>query len=210
MDIRATSPATLAGVAAAPTAAAADAGQAATLQGLAAVVLDTTGKASDADKLAAYNASYRLAVTGQFSNIGTDDRRLLNQVGNSDIAQAVKGARAAYEAKMLGAMDQAGRSSAPHGQALGAAALRHFDSLPDHQQNLLFSSLNAPSRTGETPFAGIADWRGQMAAIGGVPVDRVQLSDAAKAALAAAPASTSAPAPSATPYVSGSVANIRA
>jgi len=212
MDIRATLPPAFTGVASTPTASTADAGRTATLQGLAAVVLDPTAKASDAEKLDAYNASFRLAVTGQFANLGPDDRRLLNQVGNSDTAQAVKGARAAYEGKMLGAMDQARRTNAPHSQALGAAALSHFDSLPGHEQNLLFSSLNAPDRTGETPFASVADWRGRMAAMGGVSnsIDRVQLSDAAKAALASAPPASSAPTPPATPYVAGSVANIRA
>ncbi len=212
MDIRATLPPALAGVASAPGASTADSGQAATLQGLASVVLDATGKASDADKLTAYNASRQMAVTGQFANLGADDRRLLNQIGNSDTAQAVKGARADYEAKLLGAMDQARTRGGSHGQALGAAALSHFDSLPGHDQNLLFSSLNAPDRTGATPFANVADWRGQMAAMGGVsaPVDRVELSDAAKAALSAgAPSATTAAAPS-SPYVAGSVANIRA
>src|SRR4051812_25958379 len=117
MDIRATLPPALSGVAPAPTAQASDAGRAATLQGLASVVLDTTGKASDAEKLTAFNASHRLAATGQFSNLGADDRRLLNQVGNSDAAQSVKGARAAYDARMLGALDQARRNGTPHGKA---------------------------------------------------------------------------------------------
>src|SRR5512140_48443 len=138
MDIRASLPPALAGVASAPGASTADAGQAATLRGLASVVLDGAGKASDADKLTAYNASRRMAVTGQFTSLGPDDRRLLNQVGNSDTAQAVQSARATYETRMMGAIQQARASGAPHGRALGAAALSHFDSLPGHDQNLLF------------------------------------------------------------------------
>jgi hypothetical protein len=211
MDIRASLPPALTGVASAPGAPTADTGQAAALRGLATVVLDATGKASDGDKLSAYNRSNQLAVTGRFANLGPDDRRLLNQVGNSDTAQAVRSARAAYETKMMGAIQQARASGGSHGQALGAAALSHFDSLSSHDQNLLFSSLNAPDRTGATPFAGIADWRSQMAAMGGAstPVDRVELSDAAKAAMSTAqPAPIAAAPPS--PYVAGSVADIRA
>jgi hypothetical protein len=209
MDIRVSLPPALSGVASTPSAPTADAAPAAALQGLASVVLDATGKATDADKLSAYNHSNQLAVTGKFSNLGPDDRRLLNQVGNSDTAQAVRGARATYDGRMLGAMDQARRSGAPHGQALGAAALSYFDGLPSHDQNLLLSSLNAPDRTGATPFAGVSDWRGQMAAMGGVsgPVDRVDLSDAAKALVGGnGPAASAAPAA----YVTGSLASIRA
>jgi len=211
MDIRASLPPALASAAAAPGAPTAQPGQAAALQGLASVVLDATGRASDGDKLSAYNRSHQLAVTGKFANLGPDDRRLLNQVGNSDTAQAVRGARAAYETRMMGAIQQARASGGSHGQALGAAALSHFDSLPSHDQDLLFSSLNAPDRTGATPFANVGDWRAQMAAMGGIsaPVDRVELSDAAKAALGAAPPTAGAAAPS-TPYVAGSVANVRA
>jgi hypothetical protein len=204
MDIRATLPPALA---ASPATAGGDQAQA--LHGLASVVLDTTGSVTDGDKLSAYNSSYKQAVTGRFSNLGPEDRRVLNQVGNSATAQAVGGARATYETKMMGAIRQAGASGAPHGQALGAAALNHFDSLSGHDQNLLFSSLNAPDRAGATPFASVSDWRGQMAGMGrpSAPVDRVELSDAAKALVGAAgPAAPAAP----TPYVSGSVASIRA
>jgi hypothetical protein len=213
MDIPSALPPALARIApvaqaAAPAPGAAD--PAAALHGLASVILDASGKASDGDKLAAYNTSFRQAVTGQFRNLGPDDRRLLNQIGVSDTAQAVQGARATYESRMMAAIQQAGARGAPHGQALGAAALAHFDALPDHEQNLLFSSLNAPDRTGATPFTGVSDWRGQMAAMGGVsaPVDRVELSDAAKAVVGATPPSPP-PAPAAAPYVSGSVTNLK-
>ena len=212
MDIRATLPPALAGVppvAASPATTGGDPAQA--LRGMASVVLDMTGRASDADKLSAYNSSFKQAVTGQFAKLGPDDRRLLNQVGNSDTAQAVRTARATYEGKMMGAIQQARASGAPHGQALGTAALNHFDSLPGHEQNLLFSSLNAPDRTGATPFASVSDWRGQMGAMAGVstPVDRVELSDAGKAAMNAAPPATAAATPVVTPYVAGSLASIR-
>ena len=208
MDIPSSLPPLLARVApVAPAAAQADA--AAALQGLASTVLDSSGQASDEDKLAAYNTSFRHVVTGQFRSLEPADRRLLNQVGISDTAQAVQGARATYETKMRAAIQQAGASGGSHSQALGAAALAHFDGLSGFDQKLLFSSLNAPDRTGATPFAGVQDWRDQMAAIGGgtAPVDRVELSDAAKAYVGAAPAKATAPSPAA--YVSGSVTNVR-
>ena len=207
MDIPSSLPPLLARVAPAPRATAQpDAGAA--LQDLASTVLDTTGKASDEDKLAAYNASYRHVVTGQFRGLEPADRRLLNQVGISETAQAVQGARATYETKMRAAIQQAGASGGSHSQALGAAALAHFDGLSGFDQKLLFSSLNAPDRTGATPFAGLQDWRDQMGAMGGVPtpVDRVDLSDAAKAFVTTAPTGST---PSPTAYVSGSVTNVR-
>lgn len=209
MDIRASLPPALAGAASASIAPAAGGDQAAALHGLASAVLDATGRASDANKLSAFNRSNQLAITGKFANLGPDDRRLLNQVGNSDTAQAVRAARATYETKMMGAIQQARASGAPHGQALGAAALRHFDSLSSHDQNLLFSSLNAPDRAGATAFASVSDWRGQMAAMGRVsaPVDRVELSDAARTLVGGSgPSAPAAPAA----YVTGSVASVRA
>jgi len=212
MDIPATLPPVLAYASnVVPVAPTAGGDQATALHGLASVVLDTTGKANDADKLSAYNTSFKMAVTGQFRSLGPDDRHLLNQIGNSDTAQAVKGARATYETKMMAAIQRAGATGASHGQTLGAAALNHFDSLAGSDQQLLFSSLNAPDRTGATPFAGVDDWRGQMAAMGGVstPIDRVELSDGAKALMGGTNAAA-APAPAPAPYVTGSVASIRA
>ncbi|HEY0435487.1 MAG TPA: hypothetical protein VGC92_02530 [Phenylobacterium sp.] len=211
MDIPSALPPVLASVAPVPQAAPAGAGSAdagAALQGLASVILDTSGKASDEDRLAAYNTARQQAVTGQFRGLGPDDRRLLNQIGNSDTAQAVQNTRATYDARMRAAIQQAGASGGSHSQALGVAALAHFDSLPGFPQKLLFSSLNAPDRTGATPFAGLQDWRDQMGAMGGVraTVDRVELSATARGLLGA---DRPSPAPAQPAYVSGSLASVR-
>jgi len=188
---------------------ASDAGNAlATLQGLASVILDTSGSASDADKLDAYSNSTQLSATGQYRGVGQDGARLLNQIAGSATAQQVETQRARYSAAMMEAIQKAGLSGVPRSQALGAAALQHFDGLSRTDQKALFSSLNAPGRTGVTPFAGIDEWRGQMATMGRVsgPVDKVSLSDGARALVG----DKSPAAPPATPYVPGSVASVRA
>lgn len=180
----------------------------ATLKVLATIILDSSGQATDADKLDAYNSSTRLHATGQYRGVGQDGARLLNQIGNSATAQQVEAQRARYSDAMMTAIQKAGASGVPRSQALGAAALQHFESLPGSDQKALFSSINAPDRTGVTPFAGMDDWRGQMAAIGKVagPVDKVSLSDAARALVG-----DSAPdARQAAPYVPGSVASVKA
>ena len=183
------------------------------LQGLASVVLDTDGRYSDGDKLDAYNASFQASVTGQYAGLGQDGANLLNQMANSGVAQQVETQRAHYADAMMGAIQRAGASGAPRSQALGAAALSHFDNLSSSDKMALFSSLNAPNRAGVTPFASLDDWRGQMATMGKVPrtpVDRVELSDAAIAMIgASAPAQATAPPPTATAYVTGSLANVR-
>jgi hypothetical protein len=182
----------------------------ATLQGQASTVLDTSGKVSDADKLDAYTSAQRLSVTGQYAGVGQAGAALLNQIANSPTAQKVETQRAGYADAMMGAIQRAGAAGVPRAQALGAASLQHFDGLSGTDQKALLASINAPNRAGVTPFAGLDDWRGQMAAMGKVsaPVDRIELSGAARAvAVASTPAAPAAPAQPA--YVTGSIANVR-
>jgi hypothetical protein len=182
----------------------------ATLQGLASTVLDTSGKVSDADKLDAYAGSQRLNITGQYAGVGPAGAALLNQIANSPTAQNVETQRAGYADAMMGAIKRASAAGVPPAQALGAASLQHFDGLSPSDQKALFASLNAPNRAGVTPFAGLDDWRGQMALMGKVsaPVDRVELSDQARALADASPP-TAPTAPAQPAYVTGSIANVR-
>jgi hypothetical protein len=181
----------------------------ATLQGLASTVLDASGKVSDADKLDAYTGAQRLSITGQYAGVGQAGAALLNQIANSSTAQNVETQRSGYAHAMMGAVQQASAAGVPHAQALGAASLQHFDGLSGTDQKALFASINAPNRAGVTPFAGLGDWRGQMAIMGKVsaPVDRIELSGAARALVdASAPTAPTTPAQPA--YVSGSIASV--
>ena len=182
--------------------------QLATLGGLASVILDGSGKYTDGDKLSAYDASFRLHATGQYRDVGPDGAKLLNQIAGSATAQQVDGERRRYADAMSAAIQKAGATGASRSQALGAAALQHFDSLSGADQQALFSSINAPDRAGATPFADIADWRGQMSAMAGVAptADRISLSPYARS-LVGEPR----PAPPQPPaYTAGSIADIKA
>jgi hypothetical protein len=174
-----------------------------TLQGLASTVLDTSGKVSDADKLDAFTSAQRLSVTGQYAGVGQAGAALLNQIANSPTAQKVESQRASYADAMMGAIQRAGAAGVPHAQALGGASLQHFDGLSENDQKALLASINAP-------FAGLDDWRDQMAVMGKVsaPVDRIELSGAARAIVAANPPAAPA-APGEPAYVTGSIANFR-
>ena len=182
----------------------------ATLQGLASTVLDTSGQASETDKLDAYASSQRLSITGQYAGVGQAGGALLNQIANSATAQKVQALQSSYADAMIGAIQRARAAGVPHAQALGAASLNHFDGLSQTDQKALFVSINAPNRAGVTPFASIDDWRSQMAVMGKVsgPVDRVELSAAARAMVGPlAPTPPTAPAPP--PYATGSVASVK-
>lgn len=182
----------------------------ANLQGLASTVLDASGKVSDADKLDAYASAQRLNITGQYAGVGQAGAALLNQISNSPTAQNVEAQRTGYANAMMGAIQRAGAAGVSHAQALGAASLQHLDALSATDQQALFASVNAPNRAGVTPFASLDDWRGQMAAMGqaSAPVDRVELSGAARALVGAGtPTAPTAPAPPA--YVAGSIASVR-
>ena len=179
-----------------------------TLGGLASVILDGTGKYSGSDKLHAYNTSFRLSVTGQYRDVGPDGANLLNQIAGSGTAQQVESHRASYADAMMAAIQKAGASGVSRSAALGAAALKHFDSLPDPDQQALFSSINAPDRTGATPFADLVDWRDQMSAMAGLPrppADTVTLSPYAQTLMGES--KPAAPGPPV--YSAGSVANIK-
>jgi hypothetical protein len=182
----------------------------AALQGLASTVLDTSGKVSDTDKLDAYTSAQRLSIAGQSIGGGQASADLLNQIANSPTAQKVETQRASYADAMMGAIQRASAAGVPRAQALGAASLQHFDGLSGTDQKALFASINAPNRAGVTPFAGLDDWRGQMAAMGKVsaPVDRVELSDSARA-LVGVSAPTAPTAPAQPAYVTGSIASVR-
>ena len=182
----------------------------ATLQGLASTVVDTSGKVSDADKLDAYTSAQRLGVTGQYAGVGQAGAALLNQIANSPTGQNVETQRTGYADAMIGTIQRASAAGIPHAQALGAASLQHFDGLSGTDQKALFASINAPNRAGVTPFADLDDWRGQMTVMGKVstPVDRIELSGAARALVgASAPTAPTAPAQAA--YVTGSIASVR-
>jgi hypothetical protein len=130
---------------------------------------------------------------------------LLNQIANSPTAQKVESQRASYADAMMGAIQRAGAAGVPHAQALGGASLQHFDGLSENDQKALLASINAPNRAGVTPFAGLDDWRDQMVS---APVDRIELSGAARAIVAANPPAAPA-APGEPAYVTGSIANFR-
>jgi hypothetical protein len=185
--------------------------QLATLDSLASVILDDSGRYSGGEKLQAYKASHQLSVTGQYRNVGPDGAKLLNQIAGSGTAQQVEAERVKYSDAMRAAIQQAGASGGSHSEALGGAALKHFDGLSKSDQQALFASINAPNRAGATPFANLDDWRAQMSAMAGAapmtpaPVDRVSLSPYALSMVGESPAA----APKARVYASGAVADIK-
>lgn len=130
------------------------------LHGLASMVLDTSGKASDGVRLQAYKALHAMGVTGQLHGMSQSDAKLFHQAtGASDIGQTSAELQRSYlSAAKAGA--QAG------GAALAiTAAVAHFDTLPAGDQNLLFQTgINAVDRTGAKPFEDVQAWRDNMAA----------------------------------------------
>ena len=130
------------------------------LHGLASMVLDTSGKASDGVRLQAYKALHAMGVSGQLHGMSQSDAKLFHQAtGASDIGQTSAELQRSYlSAAKAGA--QAG------GAALAiTAAVAHFDTLPAGDQNLLFQTgINAVDRTGAKPFEDVQAWRDNMAA----------------------------------------------
>jgi hypothetical protein len=189
--------------------------QLATLDSLASVILDDSGKYSGGEKLDAYQASHQRSVTGQYRDVGPNGAKLLNQIAGSGTAQQVEAERVKYSDAMRAAIQQAGASGGSRSEALGGAALKHFDGLSKSDQQALFASINAPNRAGATPFANLDDWRAQMSAMAGAasaspaPIDRVSLSPYALSLVRDSRAAPPGAAEASPAYASGAVADIR-
>jgi hypothetical protein len=123
---------------------------------LSATVLDASGKSTEDQQLAAYQALHTLSVTGQLIGIEEDRRKVLDQATfESDIGKRSQQLSKGYIQSMNAALEAGGG-------AAGAlkAALSTFDNLSSSDQNVLFATtLNAADRTGAAPHADAQAWR---------------------------------------------------
>ncbi len=130
------------------------------LHGLASMVLDTSGKASDGVRLQAYKALHAMGVSGQLHGMSRSDAQLFHQAtGASDVGQKATELQRSYVS--------AAKAGAQAGGAAVAikAAVAHFDALPAGDQDLLFlTGINAVDRGGAKPFEDVQGWRDNMAA----------------------------------------------
>lgn len=215
-------------------------------------VLDTS--ASGAERLQAYQDVFRMAVRGDLLGMSDDNRALYDAAASrSDIAQKAFQLQGSY----VGAVNAGSRSGG--GAASIRAGLAAFDGLSSSDQQILFKAgINAPDRSGSSPYADVQGWRDNMNAqlkLAGymrpdgvadpnlaalkaqdpkftqavalisapnntsavwtqkvlqlfgadAPKDRVELSDAARAAMGSQSSPAAAPTPA--PYRTGSVAS---
>jgi hypothetical protein len=217
-------------------------------------VLDTSGKISEGERLQAYQDVFRMAVSGDLLGMSDDDRALYDAATTkSDIGQRAFKLQESYTSAVNAAAQKGGAAAAIK------AGLANFDDLSTSDQQILFKAgINAPDRSGSSPYASVQGWRDNMNAQlqmvsymrpdgvfdpniatkkaqdpkfasaltlandrnnnsaswtervlklfgGDAPKDRIDLSDAAKAAVGArADASVG---PSAAPYKEGSIAS---
>jgi hypothetical protein len=125
---------------------------------LSATVLDTSGQASDDQRVQAYQMLQAMSVGGQLNGIDDDRRKVLDQATfDSDIGKRAQALGRAY-VQTLNAATQSGGPQA----ALQAAANK-FDNLSSSDQNLLFqTTINVVDRTGAKPYADTAAWRSNI------------------------------------------------
>ena len=123
-------------------------------------VLDTSGRVSEGERLQAYQDVFRMAVNGDLLGMGDDDRALYDAAtSKSDIGQKAFQLQESYN----GAVNAAARTG---GAAAGIkAGLANFDSLSTSDQQILFKAgINAPDRSGSSPYASVQAWRDNMSA----------------------------------------------
>ena len=178
------------------------------LRELASVILDTSGTYSDDAKIEAWRTQFQMAVTGQFRGAGAEDADLINQISRSDTSQQIEADRVRYADAMMAAVRGADAAGQPREEAVGRAALKHFDGLSQTDQRRLFASINAPDRTGSTPYQSVDDWRAQMinwAKLFAPISDTLDLSADAKKVVGNVAGATNSP-----PYKPGSNASLTA
>lgn len=129
---------------------------------LANVVLDETGAYSREEKLDAWNAQFRMAVTGQLMGLGPEVSQRLNDIGRSSTAQDIESARVRLMNVQMDAFRRADAAGADQDAAVAQATLAHLDGLDDFDRKLTFTSVNAPDMTGATPYADFASWQRQL------------------------------------------------
>lgn len=126
------------------------------LQNLSRMVLDSTGKFSEADRLSAYVSIHEMAVTGQMMGMGNAGMELHDQVVRGEIGQKVQALHSAMSAAVM-PIGMAG-----DGPGAMRAALAFYDGLSASDQDFLFkTSINAPMRDG-TKFASVGAWKDNM------------------------------------------------
>jgi len=125
---------------------------------LSSTVLDTSGKASEEQRVQAYQTLQAMSAGGQLIGIDDDRRKVLdNATFDSDIGQRAQALGRSF-VQTLNAATQTGGPQA----ALQAVAGR-FDSLSSSDQNLLFqTTINVADRLGARPYADAAAWRSNI------------------------------------------------
>ena len=122
---------------------------------LSATVLDTSGKFTDDQRLAAYQNLHTMSVTGQLIGAEGDRRAVYDEVTfDSDIGQRAQQLSAGFIQSVNAAAQGGGASAALK------AAKSSFDNLSSSDQAVLFATtLNAADRLGQRPYADIQGWR---------------------------------------------------
>lgn len=174
---------------------------------LAAIVLDTSGAHSESAKVEAWTAQHRMGVTGQLRGFGPEERELINQIYRSETYQNIEAERVRYADAVLAAVKAADAVGSSRAEAVGRAALKHYDGLSRIGQERLFAAINAPDYTGATPYPNVDGWRTQMMSWAKLlePItDRLDLSDEARRQVGVlSPAKTE-------PYAPGAIASLEA
>ena len=127
-------------------------------QTLAGSILDTSK--SESSRVDAYQALHKMAVTGDLRGMTKEDQKLYEQaMVSSDLSQRSIQLQNAHIASINAAAQSGGAGAALK------TAMSAFDGLSNSDQNLLFKAgLNAPDRTGSTPYGSVQGYRDNLSA----------------------------------------------
>lgn len=122
---------------------------------LAAAILDTGGKVSEAQQVQAYQALSTMSVTGRLIGLDDERRKTFDRATfDSDIGRRAENLSRGFVQAVNGAAQAGGAAAALK------AALANVDSLSASDQNVLFrTGLSTADRTGAAPYADIQAWR---------------------------------------------------
>lgn len=152
---------------------------------LADIILDETGAYSKEEKLEAWNAQFKMSVSGQLMGLPPEVSKRGNQIALSSTYREIESARVALMTKQMAAVDRADATGGDRGKMVAQATLEHIKGMSAYDEKVLFASVSPPDMFGGQRFKDVGAWKQSLLVEAGLfaPLDdsvRLDISEKAR------------------------------
>lgn len=164
---------------------------------LADVILDESGAYSKQEKLDAWQAQFKMAVSGQLMGLPPEVSKRGNQIAQSSTYREIESARIALMNTQMEAIQRADSAGGDRGKMVAQATLEHIKGMSSYDENVLFASVSPPDMFGKQAYKDVGAWKQSLLVEAGLfaPLDdsvRLDLSEDARGLLGAPRTSSAA------------------